>query len=35
MGIDKLKDLKPAGAKAKYVSSNLSNFKKGFSKKTT
>ena len=30
-GLDTLKDLKPLGAKPKYVSNNLSNFKKGFS----
>ena len=28
------KEPKPFGAKAKYVSSSLSNFKNGFSKKT-
>ena len=30
-GIDDKKDLTPFGAKAKCVSNNLSNFKKGFS----
>ena len=29
-----VKDKKPLGANATYVSNNLSNFKKGFSKKT-
>ena len=35
IGIENKNCFNPLGAKSKYVSINLSNFKNGFSKKTT